>query len=277
MADMADVVDAAEAGATAPPVTKAAPPRSTMPTSTDDTPMEPATSPRMIDSQVREFPVELQLPTGEIGPRGEPGRFATRFILNDGRWTPEEHEALLRKATQGISQRDWNREVREAALREKEAHDRSVEEWKVQVEAQGLTEHASLPFGPPPKETSSMRALPNVHEALRQNDPSTMAPGSTPVLKKPPPTSRYDTRHFHKINSLQRQHLWRHLQQLICRGRVLPTQKDLQHHSCQLQVMCIVCRLVHQQLIQRISTIDTDTGECGQHPTSIGIPPRGAT
>ena len=185
---MADVVDAAQAGATAPPVTKAAPPRSTMPTSIDDTPTEPATSPRMIDSQVREFPVELQLPTGEIGPREEPERFATRFILNDGRWTPEEHEALLRKAAQSINQRDWNREVREAALREKEAHDRSVEEWKVQVEAQGLPEHASLPFGPPPKETSSMRVLPNVHEALRQNDPS-RAPGSTPVLKKAPPTA----------------------------------------------------------------------------------------
>ena len=118
MADMADVVDAAEAGATAPPVTKAAPRQSMMPTSIDDTPTEPATSPRMIDSQVREFPVELQLPTGEIGPREEPERLATRFILNDGRWTTEGHEELLRKAAQGINYRDWNREAREAALRE---------------------------------------------------------------------------------------------------------------------------------------------------------------
>ena len=38
------------------------------------------------------------------------------------------------------------------------------------------------------KETSSMRALPNVHEALRQNDPS-MATGSQPVLKKAPPST----------------------------------------------------------------------------------------
>ena len=142
----------------------------------------------MVDSQVRECPVELQHPTGEIGPREEPERFATRFILNDGRWTPEEHEALLRKASQAWNQHDWNREAREAALREKEAHDRSVEAWKVQVEAQNLFEHASIPFGPPPKETSSMRALPNVHDALRQNDFS-RAPGSTPVLKKPPPTT----------------------------------------------------------------------------------------
>ena len=36
MAEMADVVDAAKAGAPAPPVTKAAPPRSMMPSSIDD-------------------------------------------------------------------------------------------------------------------------------------------------------------------------------------------------------------------------------------------------
>ena len=54
MAEMADAVDAANAGASAPPVTKAAPPRSMMSSSIDDTPTEPATSPRMLDSQVRE-------------------------------------------------------------------------------------------------------------------------------------------------------------------------------------------------------------------------------
>ena len=81
---MAEIVDAAEAGAPAPPVTKAAPPRSTMPSSIDDTPTEPAISPRMIDPQAREWPVEHQLPTGEIGPRAEPERYATRFIINDG-------------------------------------------------------------------------------------------------------------------------------------------------------------------------------------------------
>ena len=75
------------------------------------------------------------------------------------------------------------------------------------------------------------------------------------------------------VNSLQRQCLWRHLQQLICRGRVLQAQKVLQHLPCQLQVMCSVCRLVHQQLIKEISVIDAGTGGCGQHPTSIGITP----
>ena len=152
---MADVVDAANAGASAPPMNKAAPPRSMMSSSIDDTPTEPATSPRMLDSQVRECPVECQLSAGEIGLRDE-----------------------------------WDRRAREAALREKEEHERSMEEWKAQVEGQGFEPHPALPLGPPPKETSSMRVLPDVYEALRQHDPS-RAPGSQPVLKKaPPPTGR---------------------------------------------------------------------------------------
>ena len=110
MAEMADVVDAANAGAPAPPETKAAPPWSLMSSSIDATPTEPATSPRMLDSQVREWPMELQLPTGENGPREEPERYPTRFIVNDGDWTPAEHEELLRKAAQGCNCRDWNRD-----------------------------------------------------------------------------------------------------------------------------------------------------------------------
>ena len=69
---MADLVDAAEAAAPAPPLTKASLPQSMRPTSIDDTPTEAATSPRKIDNPVREWPVELQLPTGQIGPREEP-------------------------------------------------------------------------------------------------------------------------------------------------------------------------------------------------------------
>ena len=52
-----------------------------------------------------------------------------------------------------------------------------------------MNDHPSVPRGPPPKETSSMRVLPNVHEAFRQNDPS-MATGSQPVLKKALPSTR---------------------------------------------------------------------------------------
>ena len=63
-----------------------------------------------------------------------------------------------------------------------------MEEWKAQVETRGFTDHPVLPYGPPPMETSSMRTLPQVHDALRQNDPS-KDPGSQPVLKKAPPTT----------------------------------------------------------------------------------------
>ena len=33
--------------------------------------------------------------------------------MNDGQWTPEEHEQVLRKAAQGINDHYWNREARE--------------------------------------------------------------------------------------------------------------------------------------------------------------------
>ena len=46
-----------------------------------DTPTERATSPRMMEAPVREWPVELQLPTGQIGPQEEPERFASRYIV----------------------------------------------------------------------------------------------------------------------------------------------------------------------------------------------------
>ena len=76
MAEMADVVDAAQTGGQAPPVSKAAPQRQPVASfSIDDTPTEPATSPQ-------------QLPTREIGPQEEPERYPTRCIVNDGQWTP---------------------------------------------------------------------------------------------------------------------------------------------------------------------------------------------
>ena len=156
--------------------------------SIEDTPTEPATSPRVTEVPVQRWPEELQLPTGQIGPREEPEKFPTRFIINDCGWTQEEREEMLRKASQAWNYRDWNRERREAELREKEAHERSIEEWQAQVESQGFERHPCVPCGPPPKETSSMRVLPNVYAALRQNYPS-MAPGSQPVLKKAPPSA----------------------------------------------------------------------------------------
>ena len=49
-------------------------------------------------------------------------------------------------------------------------------------------DNAAIPCGPAPSGTSSMRAPPNVHAALRQNDPK-MASFSQPAVKKAPPTS----------------------------------------------------------------------------------------
>ena len=102
MQELADVEDlateaafqATQAEAQAPPVSKASPQApqepTAVPSTVDDTPTEPATSPRHVDPQVREWPVALQLPTGEIGPRPEPEVYPTRLIVNDGQWTPEE-------------------------------------------------------------------------------------------------------------------------------------------------------------------------------------------
>ena len=111
--------------------------------------------------------------------------FPTRWILNDGRWSAEEHEELVRKAAQAWKYRDWNRELEDEVRREKEAHERSIRAWEAKIALQQLPDHADIPHGPPPKETSSTRALPDVHAALRQNDPS-MVTGSQPVLKKAP-------------------------------------------------------------------------------------------
>ena len=143
---MADAVDAHEA-AQAPPTSKAAGPPSMPAVSNDETPTEPATSPR-----VMEVPV------------------------NDGRWTQAEYAALVRKAGQSQNDRDFDRlrqwELEDAMRREHEAHERSVKEWERRIAAKELPDHHDIPRGPPPSGTSSMRALPNVHAALRQSDPS---------------------------------------------------------------------------------------------------------
>ena len=105
--EMADAVDAYEA-APAPPMSKAPSLQPTRAVSIDNTPTEPATSPRMMEVPVQRWVDELRLPIREIGPREEPERFVSRVVLNDGRWTEEEHEALLRKAAQAFNYRDMN-------------------------------------------------------------------------------------------------------------------------------------------------------------------------
>ena len=49
-----------------------------------------------------------------------------------------------------------------------------------------VPEHPAVPQGPPPKGISFMRVLPDVHDALRQNDPS-KARVSQPILSKKAP------------------------------------------------------------------------------------------
>ena len=45
-------------------------------------------------------------------------------------------------------------------------------DWRDRVNAMKLQAHPAVPHGPPPKGVSSMRALPEVHDALRRHDPS---------------------------------------------------------------------------------------------------------
>ena len=81
----------------------------------------------------------------------------------------------------------WRKNGDKQKLQSYEAHLRSIQEWEAKVKAREL-DNAALPCGPTPDGTSSMRALPDVHAALRQNDPK-MASFSQPVVKKAPPSS----------------------------------------------------------------------------------------
>ena len=173
---MADAVDAHEA-AQAPPTSKAAGPPSMPAVSIDETPMEPATSPRT--RTVPFYVEELRLPTREIGPQDEPEKLVTRWLVNDGSYTDEEFDALLRKARQAFNNYDMDLETEDAVRREREEYDRSVKEWERRIAARNLSDHRDTPRGPPPAGTSSMRALPDGHAALRQSDPSMAAQFTT--------------------------------------------------------------------------------------------------
>ena len=63
-------------------------------------------------------------------------------------------------------------------------------DWRTRVEGAGFKAHPAVLRGPPPKGVSSTRALPDVHDALHQHDPTSKAPASQPILsKKAPPTT----------------------------------------------------------------------------------------
>ena len=159
---MADAVDAHEA-AQASPQSKASMPGVYQ----DDAPTEPATSPRVIEVPVHPTYVEeLRLPSREYGPHEEPERFVTGWVSRDG-YTQEEWDAYFRKHRQAWSNHDMEKERRQAEAAEYEAHQRSIQEWEARVKASEL-DNPSIPCGPTPAGTSSMRALPDVHAALRQ-------------------------------------------------------------------------------------------------------------
>ena len=65
--------------------------------------------------------------------------------MNEGQWTPEEHEQVLRNAAQGVNARQWDREAREEAERANIAYMRQMEEWKASVKAAGFKESRSIP------------------------------------------------------------------------------------------------------------------------------------
>ena len=51
----------------------------------------------------RTYVEELHLPSLEYGPRPEPERFATRYILNDGTMTQEAYDELTRNDAWDLS------------------------------------------------------------------------------------------------------------------------------------------------------------------------------
>ena len=161
MADMADVVDAgdgaavqtAHAGDQAPPVSKASPPTvqetQAVLISVDDTPTESATSPRRLHPPVQEWPVEVQLPTREYGPRPEPEIYPTLFVMNDGQWTQQERQAYLHKEAHATLVHVWNREARQEAERHNREYAQSMAEWKDRVQGAGFKANPAVPQGPP--------------------------------------------------------------------------------------------------------------------------------
>ena len=98
-------------------------------------------------------------------------------------------KTYLHKAAQATHDYVWNREGRAEAERHNREFAQRVADWRTRVEGAGFKAHPAVPHGPPPKGVSSMRVLPDVHDALHQHDPS-KAPASQPVLpKKAPPTT----------------------------------------------------------------------------------------
>ena len=150
----------------------------------DEVPTEPATSPRQVDPQACEWPVQFQpVQSRACGPQPELERYPNPYVMNYGQLTPEQHEVDLHNAQQAVSAQARDRERQEEAERENRERECQREQWQAQMKAAGFLE-SSVPHGPPPKGISSARALPQVHQALRENDPTPQAPSTKPALPK---------------------------------------------------------------------------------------------
>ena len=112
--------------------------------------------------------------------------------MNYGQTTPEQHQWELQAAQRATLPGRWDRERRDEAERANREHMAAAQRWQAQMIEQGLMTHPNAPVGPKPPGVSTetrLRALPDVHQALRANDPK--APHSQPVVaKKAPPTTR---------------------------------------------------------------------------------------
>ena len=101
----------------------------------------------------------------------------------------QAHHAYLEAAARLEDQ--WNKQRRDAAEREWLEHQAATQRWEAQMREAGYLPTHRIPAGPPPvaiQTDAQPRALPQVHAALRSNDPK--APTSQLVVaKKPPPTT----------------------------------------------------------------------------------------
>ena len=99
---------------------------------------------------------------------------------------------------------------------------------EAQMKAAGLLE-SPVPHGPPPKGISSQRVLPQVREAIRQNDPTSKAASTQPALPKkaPPSPGRGIPAGFYTYQQLLQQ--LRHIHHVHLSQPFLDQSKNLQH------------------------------------------------
>ena len=149
------------------------------------------------------------------GPQEEPERYVNPYVMNYGHLTPEEHQRELDEARRATLPVRWERERREEAEREAKEHWEASQRWQAQVVSAGFISDPNVPVGLPPMGINTdprPRALPDVHQALRANNPK--APTSQPVIAKkaPPSTGRPLPRAFYREDEPPR----------ICTGTVQP-------------------------------------------------------